>query len=589
MIKKLIYILMSLAVLGIASCSKTMSRYDEDIDRAEKLMQSNPDSALGILDAIDPSELKQDSLRAKYHYLKGYGHLSRNRSMIGDSLIRVAHDYYRGKDVVRDVRSGMVLAWYKFWAGDTPDALFMLDSLSSLTNVPDSVMVQTLRARVLLGTSEYQGRALIPYAKRLHTLETDSMRKMESRYMLLSAYEYAGETDSALRLLDELINYARDNKWDDKQFVFEVEKAQLLTEKGMSAESDALVSDIFRKAGPDNGAADLLYFQHAINALNSGDVSRAARNLALADSVAGKLRKDDDAYYRSYSNLLNAIIDFKCTGRIKLMHINGLNNRQNERFNRAKASQWESERGALRQQNRALALKAESEHKTVIILIISLAALIVAVGAIWLIRARRQRERESEERIEALQKMVDEYRAMPAPKADEADEEPKDEADESAETGDKEAGDKEADGPDAEETRHRDSSALRSAMLRQLGIIRMVAETPTEQNREMLRRISSIEGNIGRELVDWGNVFEIIDNLYSGFYSKLHERHGDELSLKEEQIIVLMVADFSTKEISVITGQTTSTIYVRKSSIRKKLGVPEKEDIVRFLQEDAGI
>ena len=121
-------------------------------------------------------------------------------------------------------------------------------------------------------------------------------------------------------------------------------------------------------------------------------------------------------------------------------------------------------------------------------------------------------------------------------------------------------------------------------MLRQLGIIRMVAETPTEQNREMLRRISSIEGNIGRELVDWGNVFEIIDNLYSGFYSKLHERHGDELSLKEEQIIALMVADFSTKEISVITGQTTSTIYVRKSSIRKKLGVPEKEDIVEFLK-----
>ena len=156
---------MVLAALGVASCSKSMSRYNEDLDRAEKLMRSNPDSALTILDAIDPSELKQDSLQAKYHYLKGYIHLSRNRSMIGDSLIRVAHEYYRGKDVVRDVRSGMVLAWYKFWIGDTPGALYMLDSLSSLRNVPDSVMVQSLRARVLLGASEYQGRLLIPYAK----------------------------------------------------------------------------------------------------------------------------------------------------------------------------------------------------------------------------------------------------------------------------------------------------------------------------------------------------------------------------------------------------------------------------------------
>ena len=564
---------MVLAALGVASCLKSMSRYNEDLDRAEKLMRSNPDSALTILDAIDPSELKQDSLQAKYHYLKGYIHLSRNRSMIGDSLIRVAHEYYRGKDVVRDVRSGMVLAWYKFWVGDTPGALSMLDSLSSLRNVPDSVMVQSLRARVLLGASEYQGRLLIPYAKKLHKLETDSMRKMEALYMLLSAYEYAEETDSALYLVDELIDYARANKWGDKQFIFELERAQLLTENGKSAESDVLIDDIFRKAGPDNGAADLLYFQRSINALNTGDVGRAARNLALADSAASKLRKDDDAYYRSYSNLLNAIVDFKQTGRIKLTHINGLNNRQTERFNRVKASQWESERGALRQQNLALALKAESEHKTVIILAISIFALIIIVGAIWIIRARRQRERENEERIEALQKMVDEYKAMP--------EHPQD-----TETETGVVKDSETEAAVAGTTELKDSSALRAAMLRQLGIIRMVAETPTEQNREMLRKISSIEGETNGELVDWANVFEIIDNLYSGFYGKLHGKYGDALTLKEEQIIVLMVVGFSTKEMSVITGQTTSTVYVRKTSIRKKLGVPEKEDIVRFLLDE---
>ena len=214
-----------------------------------------------------------------------------------------------------------------------------------------------------------------------------------------------------------------------------------------------------------------------------------------------------------------------------------------------------------------------SEHKTVIILAISIFALIVIVVAIWIIRARRQRERENEERIEALQKMVDEYKAIP--------EQPQESETESDVVRDSEIG--------ANETATieiKDSSALRSAMLRQLGIIRMVAATPTEQNREMLRKISSIEGETNGELVDWGNVFEIIDNLYSGFYGKLHGKYGDALTLKEEQIIVLMVAGFSTKEISVITGQTTSTVYVRKTSIRKKLGVPEKEDIVRFLLDE---
>lgn len=547
--KKIIYLLIAILAFAISSCSKSNSRYNRDIDNAEKVMQSKADSALSILGTIDPSELKVDSIRAKYHYLLAYGHMRCNRSMIGDSLISYAHEYYRGKDVVRDIRSGMAFAWYKFWVGDTPGAMAMLDSLAGLPNVPDSIMVQTLRTRVLLGAAEYQGRELVPFAKRLESLETDSLRKIEAKYMLLTGYEYAGELDSALYILSELVDYARKNKWGDKHFQFEIERAQLLTEQGRNTESDALIDEIFRKAGPYNRAAYLLHFQYAINALNSGETGRASRHLAIADSLAVGLRGEDDAYFRSYSNLIHAIIDFKQTGRIKLTHINGLNNRQNERYNRMKASQLESERGALHQQNRALALKAESGHKTVVILIIGIVALLVVAGAFWIIITRRQRERENEERIEALQKMVDEYKSAPS----------------------------------AQECEINDSSALRSVMLKQLGIIKMVAEIPTEQNREMLRKISSIDGETNGELVDWENVYKIIDNLYSGFYSTLHGRYGDVLSPKEEQIIVLMVAGFSTKEISVITGHTTSTIYVRKTSIRKKLGVPEKEDIVEYL------
>ena len=101
-----------------------------------------------------------------------------------------------------------------------------------------------------------------------------------------------------------------------------------------------------------------------------------------------------------------------------------------------------------------------------------------------------------------------------------------------------------------------------------------------------LYKISSVENGTDKALVNWENVYDMIDNLYSGFYSRLHEQYGDILTEKEEQIIALMVAGFSTKEISVITGQTAATIYVRKSSIRKKLGVPEKEDIVAFLRQE---
>lgn len=545
--RKAVYLLF--VIVALASCSKPEARHDREIGQAERLMECNPDSALAILEAIDPSDLKVDSLKAKFHYLKAYGHMSANRSMVGDSLISFAHNYYRGKDIVKDIRSGMAYAWYKFWVSDTRGSIAMLDSLTVLPDVPDSLMIGILRTRVLLGASEYQGQQIIQLAEKLYKLEADTLKKIEAKYMLLGGYFYAGKIDSALYINDELIDYARNRKQGDKQFVFTAERAQLLTEAGREDESDRLIGEIFSNAGSDNGAADLLYFQYAINALNRGDIGPAAQYLAIADSLAFKMRGNDNAYFRSYSNMLHAIIDFKQTGRIKLIQIAGLNNRMNERINRLKASQWESERDALHQRNRALALKAESRQKTVIILVLCIAAFLILGGSAWIIRTRRQRERDKEERIEALQKMVDEYKSAPA-----------------------------------QETEKAGSSALRGIMLKQLGIIKMVAETPTEQNREMLRKISSIDGETNGELVDWRKVFELIDNLYSGFYSRLRRQYGDLLSQKEEQIIVLMVAGFSTKEISVITGQTTSTIYVRKSSIRKKLGVPEKDDIVAFLR-----
>ena len=124
--RKIIYLLS--AIVALASCSKPASGPDKEISLAEHLMESNADSALAILEAIDPSDLKTDSLKAKFHYLKAFGHMKANRSMVGDSLIYKAHNYYRGKDIVNDMRSGTALAFYKFWVGDTRASIAILDS-----------------------------------------------------------------------------------------------------------------------------------------------------------------------------------------------------------------------------------------------------------------------------------------------------------------------------------------------------------------------------------------------------------------------------------------------------------------------------
>jgi DNA-binding NarL/FixJ family response regulator len=57
---------------------------------------------------------------------------------------------------------------------------------------------------------------------------------------------------------------------------------------------------------------------------------------------------------------------------------------------------------------------------------------------------------------------------------------------------------------------------------------------------------------------------------------------------KEQQIIVLLKAGFSTKEISVLTEQSSATIYTRKSVIRKKLATPEDGDFTAQLDAQFG-
>ena len=67
--RRLIYIL-ALAVLvclGIGGC--TPRRVGEAMNRADSLMTSAPDSALALLDAIDPATLRTDAARARHAVL----------------------------------------------------------------------------------------------------------------------------------------------------------------------------------------------------------------------------------------------------------------------------------------------------------------------------------------------------------------------------------------------------------------------------------------------------------------------------------------------------------------------------------------
>lgn len=531
-------------VLMLGACAGPSGRYARTLSDAERIVHSNPDSALSLIDAIEPSELGDDSLKAKCYYLITQAHRNQNRPALADSLISFSYNYYKGKDLRREVAAGTLYAWHLFYGGQVERSFALLDSIAAISNLPDSLLIFPLRSRVRLGAQliEYEGNE--QRVRRLMEIDPDSAMQREYRYWLYLESIFGDHSDSAIMVLDDLIAQAKADGDSYGEFSYKFEKIGSLEESGRYLESMALADSMMRSA-PAASVQHYLHLWKAVNWFNMGRSDLSKRELLIADSCAAGISEAEKGYYDTFANMLRTVMSYKENGALKVLHMAQTNNRQKEYYQRTQTMRRESELNAFRLESKRMALKARAGRQASIIIILLLAAALAAGVALWAVGSRRRKAAEAEERAEALHSMVEELKTNRASAND---------------------------------------RALRQAMLQQLGIIKMVAEVPTEQNREMLRRISSMEGDTGGSLVNWKNVYDLIDNLYSGFYTWLHDRFGARLSDKEEQIIVLMLAGFSTKEIGVITGQTAATIYVRKSAVRKKLELPEKEDIISFLK-----
>lgn len=549
--KKLLYrcpILLLLVAFFVASVGVSCSHSQQNakiISDAERIVDEYPDSALVLLGAIDPAELTVDSVKAKYYYVMAFAHDGQSRIAFSDSLISFSNEFYRGKNLKRSIRSATLLASYKFRIGERATALEMLDSLSSLKDVPDSLLIEPLSKQVQLTAYDNDNEM---YIRRLMAIDKSPDRQSQYKFWLYFALLFNGKSDEALDVINDLISSTTAEDESKERFVYEYEKLDVLIELRKFEESVHRADSLVNTCTNESSIPYILLWK-SLAKLNMHDFTGSAVELAKADSLTLNIPTDERRYFNSFAHIIGTVLDYQRTGTVSFLPFAKIYNSQRDNLFDAQYLQQEATQRALEIENQRLILKSKNDRQTAMIIIIVLVALIVSGALLWYALNKKRKTLEVLERNEILQRLADES------KNSQKDSSP--------------------------------NEILRRAMLQQLGIIKMVAETPTEQNREMLRKLSSVESDTGASLVNWESVYGIIDNLYSGFYSRLHKRHGSILTDKEEQIIALMVAGFSTKEISVITGQTTATIYVRKSSVRKKLGVVEKEDIVAFLRQEA--
>jgi tetratricopeptide (TPR) repeat protein len=521
----------------------------EIISKATSLVVQNPDNALFEIDKIiSPNDLPDDLL-ADYAWIQACAHNKTGWSMIDDSLVVKSANYYEKNDIkdrLPDVYE--LVAKYYLANNNTSKAIEAYDKgLLHAKQLGDSIQIAEF----------YLNKGM---------LYRDNYNNEEAIYNLRQSLNY-NSTSMSHFLLALCKNREKRLADRDNNFEIAIEKAltqeqdtltaahylrnyaQLLQGQGKYRDAINKIQQIYSLSDYSRN----VFMNHIVMAeshLSLRNIDSAKYYLSLAESSRfnRSFRTDTHAYMDTENQLalLRGIINYADKGIVDNSEIGRFNDSifstmvEKEQILQARRVS----QSLLERQNFQLLIK---QQKTIFWVIVGgLSAIMLILLLLVYLHNKRRQLVDAQEKIETLSRLA-------------------------YETSNEKNG---------------NGHFFKKILLQQLGIIRIIAQTPTESNQELIRQMARITNkDVSVDtLLDWNTLYQVIDSIYDGFYSKLKNNYSTLLSEKEIQLCCLLCADFSSKEISVVTQQSIPTIYQRKTSIRKKLKMDEAEDIISSLK-----
>ena len=552
--KIIIRLLYLFCLQSLLSCS--VRNEQKTLAITDSLLTTRPDSALKLLDEMENVGQMSEAGVMHYAWNHAMAHYLMGISLVEDSLVSHVVDYYRQQGDVAKLLDGYLLkASYLQWTRQDRAALKELEEGIKIAHEQSNAgkWAQLVEQKVLL--LNHSGN----YAKAAKTAQMvlnghySLDRNMRGRllYALGISLSHVGDmaSDSCFK---ESISLSMEGGEEEKAAERILSYADVLAARGDYVQSNRYLFHCQRFV-PKYADSSAIYVSLANNYINLHQLDSAQIYLGRAETNNRGVRwtKQGNLSHKASIEQLRNILNFG-SGKPVSSHA------FQHYYDSVTTVMIENENLSLRRleaRNRLQAANYELHRSRLLMLLGVVLLFLVLLGGIglayWLYRRKYQRLAEAEERIGILTDMLDKAQQLP-----------------STERGDE-----------------NDEVLFRKVLLQQLGIIRLVASTPTQQNQALLKRISAISGGEipTHDLLVWPDLYPVIDRLYNQFYTRLMHHYGNLLTEKETQICCLLCAGFSTKEISVVTQQTSATIYVRKTSIRKKIGVPEGEDIIAFI------
>jgi len=560
--KFLIGLIGAMALCLMVSCSVRRDR--ERIDTAEELLYSSRDTAELLIRQVERLERLEDEHLAKYWFVICDLHANSMQSLSEDSMICWASEYYRTQweeehgDARHMILSGLDEAMYFWWNGDKARTQEVLQRQKKYA---DEVAEQSgehlwqvivLRVSAEIAMRDYDYEHVREYTETLIGLDNGKaihLDEVERVYNALAiVYFSLGEYDKMEKCFEKAIAQAADSA-----FIVNVVRrnyADLLGEIGQTDRAirmQEVLTEEYRQADSWLQVESLYSLSRLW--LNKGDKQRAERYMREAEELFAGYKESEEFDPAAEAAFLahRQVLEYAQKGSYHCFPLVQYNNHWSEtdyvRYRVAEAK----ERSIRDLRERNLYLTISRQRQMIVIIMLFFVTLGGILLFVYLYRRRQRLLLEKEEEIETLRNML--------ASADKPDDRFRTGASQPAE------------------------ADVRKLMLQQLGVIKTIAGTPTEANQQLLARLMALNEETANALIDWPSIYQTIDLVYDGFYTRLRDKYKDVLNEKELQLCCLLKADFSTKEINMLTRQSLQTIYQRKTQVRQKLNLPEAEDI----------
>lgn len=541
---------MMLVAVLLASCS---SPGRKALELSDNMLKTAPERALAILDSIENAGGLNREEQLHLVWNRAMAHQIMGMSLAEDEQLPEAIMHYR-EEADKQTDSYLLEASYLNWKGKRADAINVLNKgIGKIKDSTKRVKLMAEQARLLELQREYSKAAEV--MERALELNPTKRDKAILNYKIGLNLSLAGDPRSE-HFYSQSVRMATENGDTAMACEFLRNYADYLANNGKYRQSNNVYREISRMM-PQMAGLSAIQMAMAGNYINlhMPDSARICNEKAIESEARLEAKGFDDISRRMVIELERCLLDY---GDGKPVSYVGLS-----RYCDSITADMHAKESTLARRQEAKERLQWANHELRLdrqrmgwMLTAAVLLLLLGVAGGWIYyRNRLSRLAEAENSIDTLKRMLKETQT-PAEET-----------------------------PEEKQQKSEDDAFFKKILLQQLGIIRMVASTPTNHNQALLKRIAGIsEGKIQTDsLLVWPDLYLVIDRLYDNFHNRLTERYGNVLTEKEIQIACLLCAGFSTKEIGVVTQQSDATIYVRKTSIRKKTGAAEGQDIVSYI------